>query len=179
MLPLLPARGRLLLPLVAAVAALCASLASTARAAPCPTTDARSTLQLLNTERAAHALPALRFNARLTQAAEAYSCDMVARHFFEHVSPSGERLQDRVAATGWLRHRPGWALGETLGWGTGQLATPASIVAAWMKSPPHRAIVLRRRYHAVGIGIAIGTPFQQADGATFTADFGGGRRVRR
>jgi uncharacterized protein YkwD len=177
MLQILPRFSRLL-PCLVTVAALFTVIAPAARATACPTSDAHATLQLLNRERAARALPALRVSTRLTQAAEAYSCDMVARHFFAHVAPSGERLEDRVAATGWLRHRPGWALGETLGWGTGELGTPTSIVAAWMASPPHRTILLRRRYRAVGIGIALGVPFAPSGGATFTADFGGGRRVR-
>jgi uncharacterized protein YkwD len=134
----------------------------------------------VNAERAAGGLRALKLDRRLSGAAEAYSRDMVARHFFQHVSPSGERLAERVARTGWLRRRPRWALGETLGWGTGSLATPTAMVPAWMRSPPHRAIVLRPEFRRVGIGIASGTPFgRPVEGATFTADFGTGRRTRR
>jgi uncharacterized protein YkwD len=96
---------------------------------------------------------------------------MVARRYFAHVTPAGEGLRARVARTGWMHRRRRWRLAENLGWGTGPLATPQAIVAAWMKSPPHRRNVLRADLRLVGIGIAAGTPFARA-GATFTADFG-------
>jgi uncharacterized protein YkwD len=134
-----------------------------------------ATLCFLNTERANAGLHPVRLDDRLASAARAHSSDMVTRGYFAHVSPSGEPLAQRVASTGWMRGRRRWALGETLAWGTGSLATPAAIVAAWMRSPPHREIVLRPGFRRVGIGIVAGTPFGQADGATYTADFGAGR----
>jgi uncharacterized protein YkwD len=171
-----------LLPLALLVAgATVASLTPAAVAQACAGPETQSTLCLLNAERAANGLRALRLDRRLSRAATAYSSDMVARHFFQHVSPSGEQLAQRVARTGWLRRRPRWALGETLGWGTGSLGTPAGMVAGWMRSSPHRSIVLWPGFRRVGIGIAAGTPFgPPGEGATFTADFGAGHRsVRR
>ena len=55
--------------------------------------------------------------------------------------------------------------------GSGPLASPDAIVAAWLNSPAHRRIALARRWRVVGIGVASGTPFA-TPGATFTADFG-------
>ena len=49
---------------------------------------------------------------------------MVANGYFEHVSPGGQGLRERVSHTGWTRHRPRWRLAENIGWGTGSLATP-------------------------------------------------------
>jgi uncharacterized protein YkwD len=97
---------------------------------------------------------------------------MVRRHFFDHVSPSGSTLTSRVRATGYLRGSRGWSLGEAIGWGSGSLASPASIVQSWMDSPPHRAILLGRDFRDIGIGIVAGTPAGAGNGATFTLDAG-------
>lgn len=151
-----------------------------AGAEACAGPEKRATLCLLNRERVAAGLRALRLDRRLSHAAKAHSADMVARHYFDHVSPSGEQLAQRVERTGWMRRRPHWALDETLGWGTGSLGTPAAMVKAWMHSPAHRSIVLRPELRRVGIGIAVGTPFgAPGEGATYTADFGAGRRTPR
>ena len=87
---------------------------------------------------AATASPRCSPPARLRAAAAAHSADMVARGFFDHVSPDGGTLSDRARRTGY----GGRTLGEDIGWGTYDLGTPSAIVAAWMKSPPHRAIIL-------------------------------------
>lgn len=149
-------------------------LVAAALLAPSPQAQ---TLQLLNAARATQGAPALRPDPRLARSARAHSRDMVARHYFDHVSPRGAGLRERVARTGWTRGRNGWRLAENLGWGSGSLATPSAIVAAWLDSPDHRRILLDRRLRVDGIGIAPGTP-QGAPGATYTADFGpaGNRR---
>jgi len=168
-----------LLPLALLVAgATLASLPPAAGAQACAGPAPEATLCLLNAERAGAGLRPLRLDRQLSRAADAYSHDMVARGYFAHVSPSGVQLAERIARTGWMHRRLRWALGETLGWGTGSLATPAAMVDAWMHSPPHRHVVLESGFRRVGIGIAAGTPFGPAsDGATFTADFGAGRRA--
>ena len=94
---------------------------------------------------------------------------MVARGFFDHVSPDGGTLSDRVRRTGY----GGRTLGEDIGWGTYDLGTPSAIVAAWMKSPPHRAIILGGRFREIGVGVAIGTPGDRTEtGAVYTLDVG-------
>jgi uncharacterized protein YkwD len=136
-----------------------------------PSGAVAGTLKAINGTRAAQGLAPVRVDARLGRAALGHSRDMVTRHYFDHVSPSGDRLGTRVARTGWTRRRPEWLLGEDLAWGTGDLATPEAVVAAWMNSPPHRRILLRRGFRVVGIGVVAGTPFSD-EGATYTADFG-------
>jgi uncharacterized protein YkwD len=140
-------------------------------AAPASASPASDTLQALNAARAARGVEPLRADARLARAARAHARDMVARGYFGHVSPTGEDLRSRVARTGWLRRRPVWRLGENIAWGTGRLGTPRATVAAWMHSPEHRRLLLARDLHAVGIGVARGTPGRQP-GFTYTADFG-------
>src|SRR5215210_7395646 len=133
-------------------------------------------LRLLNAARAENGVAPLHLDPRLARSARRHSCDMVAHHYFAHDSRSGARFSARIARTGWMRmrgHRR-WTVGETLAWGTGPLATPRSIALAWLQSPPHRHILLERRFRVVGIGIVSGTPIDASDsgGRTYTADFG-------
>ncbi len=126
-----------------------------------------ATLCALNRERAAHHVGALRLDARLNLAAQGHSNDMVAKRYFDH-GDFGARIQ----RTGWTRHRRSWTLGENIGYGSGGSATPRAIVSAWMHSAGHRANILERRFHSIGIGIASGTPDGDG-GATYSTDFGG------
>ncbi len=130
-------------------------------------------LCLHNRERGARGLAPLREQAKLRQAAEGHSADMVEQGFFSHDSPGGADMADRILRTGYARDQ-GWSLGENIAWGTGGLATAAEIHRAWMRSPGHKANILRRQFREIGIGIAIGAPVDAGglDGATYTADFG-------
>jgi uncharacterized protein YkwD len=130
---------------------------------------ARAVRCLVNEQRAGAGLHRLAGDRRLGRAARQYSGAMVRERFFDHVSPEGSTLGQRARAAGY----PGGTLGETIGWGTGELATPRAIVAAWMASPPHHAVLLGREFRRVGIGVADGSPAGDAEAATVTADFGG------
>jgi uncharacterized protein YkwD len=168
LLPIRSGGSRLLAAVVAA--AVLAPGASPARAHATPSSAA---LRLLNAARAAHGAPPLRLDRRLLRAARRHSRDMVVHRYFAHESRSGERPSARIARTGWMRGRGIWRVGENLAWGTGRKGRPAAIVAAWLRSPVHRRVMLRRSYRVVGVGIARGTPIAgAAAGRTYTADFG-------
>jgi uncharacterized protein YkwD len=130
---------------------------------------ARAVQCLVNEQRAAAGLHGLAGDRRLGRAARQYSGAMVRERFFDHVSPEGSTLGQRARAAGYS----GGTLGETIGWGSGALATPRAIVAAWMASPPHHAVLLGAGFRRVGIGVADGSPEGDAGAATVTADFGG------
>jgi uncharacterized protein YkwD len=130
-------------------------------------------LCLHNRERAERGLPLLREHTKLREAAEAHSDDMVAGQYFEHETPGGADMVDRILGTGYGRN--GYlSVGENIAFGTGDLATAAQIHRAWMRSSGHRANILRRQFREIGIGIAVGAPVdaQGQNGATYTADFG-------
>jgi uncharacterized protein YkwD len=130
---------------------------------------------LVNGVRARAGLRPLVASDRLTVAARRHAGDMVARRFFAHVSPTGERLDQRIRRAGYLRTVRRWVLGEDIAWGDPQ-ATPAAIVAAWMDSPPHRAVIVRPGFREAGVGVASGVPLADAAaGATVVLDVG--RRV--
>ncbi len=132
-----------------------------------------TTLCLLNAERRAHDLRPLRQAGRLGRVARHHSEDMVAHGYFAHDSLSGTAFSARIARSGWMLERTSWIVGENLAWGSGVLASPPAIVAAWMASPQHRSNILDARFRVVGIGVVIGVPVVGGEvGATYTTDFG-------
>jgi len=129
---------------------------------------ARAVQCLVNEQRAGAGLGALAHDRRLAKAARRYSSAMVRERFFDHVSPDGSTLSARARAAGYR----GGTLGETIGWGSGELATPAAIVQAWMASPPHHAVLMSRAFRKIGLGVAMGSPEGDGGAATVTADLG-------
>ncbi|MEA2296941.1 MAG: hypothetical protein QOE86_4580 [Solirubrobacteraceae bacterium] len=132
-----------------------------------------STLCLLNGERADAGLPPLTQDDRLAAAALEHSQDMVANHYFDHVALDGRDVVDRIRASGYLPDDQPWTIGENLAWGTGTLATPWSIVLAWMNSQGHRENILRSAFKQIGFGVVPGNPHTtDGIGATYTTTFG-------
>jgi uncharacterized protein YkwD len=135
----------------------------------------RATVCLVNRERTQRGLKALTLNQILSSASLEHSTDMVRRDYFEHATPEGRSVGDRLRAAGYARGVRASA-GENLAYGVGKKATPAAIVNAWMHSPGHRADILRPTFTEIGIGIALGAPTPAGDktnSATYTTDFGG------
>jgi uncharacterized protein YkwD len=127
----------------------------------------------LNAERTERGLAPLTRAGALEVSAQRHAADMVARGYFAHVTPEGAGVADRVRQTGYLGGAHDWTLGEDIGWGTGSASTPASIFRAFMKSPPHRRVILDGSFRQIGIGVAPGVPVAgQGAGATFVLDFG-------
>ncbi|HET8754807.1 MAG TPA: CAP domain-containing protein [Solirubrobacteraceae bacterium] len=142
-----------------------------------PTSDNQGRIRdailcLHNQIRAEQGLPRLRENKRLRKAAAGHSRHMVNQRFFEHTTPSGQTMVDRILKARYVREDEGWMLGENLAWGTGSYATPRGAVQAWMESPGHRANILKRGYREMGVGLVLGVPVSNAAGATYTVDFG-------
>jgi uncharacterized protein YkwD len=129
-------------------------------------------LCLHNKIRSEHNLPLLREHKRLRKAALGHSREMVRDRYFEHTTPQGVTMVDRILNARYVREDQGWALGENLEWGTGALATPRGAIDAWMQSPGHRANILKRSFREMGVGVVLGVPVSGADGATYTVDFG-------
>ncbi|HEV7750575.1 MAG TPA: CAP domain-containing protein [Baekduia sp.] len=133
-----------------------------------------ATLCLLNEQRAAQHLPALTQSSPLDRAAGGYAGAMVDQRFFDHVSPGGSTLLQRIKAAGWVAASGSWTVGENIAWGSGSLGTPASIVDGWMHSAGHRANILNGSFAEIGIGIAEGAPRGGVGGeaGTYVTDFG-------
>lgn len=154
----------------------CQVAASAASAEPRETPSirlARAAVCLVNRSRARRHLPRLVINRRLTKAAMWHTHDMVRHRYFGHVSRRGRDVVDRLYGTHYLGGRFGWAVGENLAWGSGQLGTPRQIFHAWMRSAGHRRNMLDRRFREIGIGVIARGPVRtDLPAATYTATFG-------
>jgi uncharacterized protein YkwD len=133
-------------------------------------------LCLINKVRAQNDETPLQPNGQLEQAAASHTQEMIADNYFEHVSPSGETPVARDQASGYVPGPSvGYVIGENLAWGTLTLATPQSIVAAWLASPGHLANILESQYRDTGIAVVPEVPAGLADGsqgATYAQEFG-------
>jgi uncharacterized protein YkwD len=105
----------------------------------------KKVVELTNKERSQAGLPPLKFNSQLTTAAQAHSQDMAAQDYFGHQSPDGRSPGDRISATGY--QLAGWAENVYAGG-----STPEKALEGWMKSPGHRANILRADMQEIGVG---------------------------
>jgi uncharacterized protein YkwD len=136
----------------------------------------KQVLQLVNKQRAAQHLTPFRAQASLVRSARGHTHNMATVPFFSHFSPNGRTPGQRDIAAGYgTRGFHSWSIGEAIAWGSGLYASPAQIVRDWMKSPPHRAILLGH-FRDAGIGVAVGAYERggtRLDGVTyFTLDVG-------
>jgi uncharacterized protein YkwD len=129
---------------------------------------------LINKRRRAHGLSKLHGDRRLKHAAQKHSNSMDAHDYFAHNSPRGSTPQSRIQRTGYLSGASSWGVGENIAWGGAGRGSAKATVAAWMRSPEHRAAILSRRYRQLGVGVALGSPTGGGEGnaALYTTDFG-------
>jgi uncharacterized protein YkwD len=130
----------------------------------------------INKQRSKHGLPKLRVNAKLVDAARGHSAEMGELKYFGHDSASGEDWSSRVVRYGYTRHGFSyWKTGENIYWGASLFSSPVACVNAWMKSAPHRAVMLTRTFRDVGVGaVKTQTGFAGVNGVVwfFTLDLG-------
>jgi uncharacterized protein YkwD len=124
----------------------------------------RALLSEMNRVRAERGLAPLALDPRLQRAARAHSADMLRRGYFAHGS-----FARRVQLVG----ARGPRLAENLAWAQGARATPRTIVLMWLKSPPHRANLLRPGFRRVGVAAPRGTFAGHANAVVVTANFAG------
>jgi uncharacterized protein YkwD len=132
---------------------------------------ARATMCLLNVQRRRHRLTPLRPNRALAAIAAGQSEDMVRGNYFDDHSLAGQTPFERIVPA--LFPARVQTTAQNIGWGTGADATPEGMVRAWMRSPPHRRIILTASFCEAGVGV---TPLLPAvvehgsDGATYSLD---------
>lgn len=103
----------------------------------------------VNSERVKAGLPALASNPLLAQTAQTKCNDMIARNYWSHVDPDGNRAWVLIGNT----YGEYTSLGENLGYG---FRTAEDQVAGWMVSPGHRANILNPNFKEEGIAICSG-----------------------
>ncbi|MCL2422149.1 MAG: stalk domain-containing protein [Defluviitaleaceae bacterium] len=108
----------------------------------------RSVLALTNIERIQHGLAPLIWDNDLERAARMHSMDQATNHFVSHIGSNGLTPGGRVGLESATLTR----VAENIAGGT---RTPEQTVAAWMRSPAHRANILNEEFVYVGIGVYI------------------------
>ena len=102
-------------------------------------------LQEVNTQRELNGKQPLRINSRLTAAAQKHAKNMSENDFFDHLSPDGRGVMERVTKEGYY-----WrAIAENIGAG---LSSPKSMLKAWMSSRDHQNNLLSSEFDDIGIG---------------------------
>jgi hypothetical protein len=137
---------------------------------PSSATASRAALMLacdVNVIRTRNGLATLRVDEQLWTVARDQAADMARSGNLSHVDSAGRDLAARVAASGYLSAGGDGMVLENIGWGDGGLATPASIVEAWMASDEHRTRLLDPDVTDFAVGVAAGS-----DGVYYAADFG-------
>jgi len=163
-------RRQLVLGIVLCGLALATVLATSGVAIAATTPPRKELLREINRARAAHGVKRLMGSSTLRAAALRHSQDMLARSYFAHTSPSGSTVTHRIEHSGFV-YGYSWTAGETIAWGSGSHAAASATITAWLKSPPHRAILLSRGFHWVGIGRNCGRFIGHPDACVWTADF--------
>jgi uncharacterized protein YkwD len=136
--------------------------------------DGRKAIQcLVNAERSAAGIRALKVNRKLQKAAQRHNDRMVGTGCFAHACPGEPALDGRLDLVGYLvGSLTRWIYGENVAWGARERGTPRAIVAAWMNSPSHRSNILHAGFREIGVGFSVGTPSGQDVGGVYTTDFG-------
>ena len=114
-----------------------------ALAAPAWGSKDSSMVRAVNDARADHGLKPLRRAPRLTRSARAYARWMLRADYFGH----RRRIRTRA------RFR---RLGETLSLHTGRRPRMRATLRGWLRSPPHRRLILSKQFRWIGAGHARG-----------------------
>lgn len=105
----------------------------------------REVVRLVNEERAAQGLKALKTNWELSRVARYKSQDMRDRGYFSHTSPTYGSPFTMIRNFG-ISFR---TAGENIAKG---YATPQAVVRGWMNSDGHRANILNASFTEIGVG---------------------------
>ena len=118
---------------------------------------AQQVLTLVNRERAANGLSALRLDDTLSRYAAVKSQDMHDTGYFSHISPTYGSPFDMMKSFGITYNYAG----ENIAMG---YSTPEAVMTAWMNSAGHRANILSENFTTLGVGYV-------ADGGYWTQWF--------
>jgi len=110
----------------------------------------------VNDIRVQYKLRPYRPDAELFEAADAHSTDMLARDYFSHTSPEGERAGDRLNDAGY--RWSGWSeiIARSSDNGVMEYADMDRLLNLWMNSSGHRSAILSTTRTEAGFGIEYG-----------------------
>ena len=113
----------------------------------------------VNQERAKRGLRNLSYSKALQRPAQAHSGDMANHSYFSHTSQTGQDFSDRYREHGVNCGGGGENIFRTTGSADLEEDFAKEVVSAWMNSPGHRENILRPRFRAEGLGIAVGDEY--------------------
>jgi uncharacterized protein YkwD len=140
-------------------------------AAPPPVYAASSVAEIaivreINRVRRAHHLHTVKLSAPLAKVARSHSSLMLKHDALSHSSFDGSSFSTRLRRAGKRR-----TYGETLAWApSGSGVTAKVLLTLWLKSAPHRTVLMNGKLRRVGVGRVYGAMGQQR-GNAITADF--------
>jgi len=105
---------------------------------------------LTNEARSVQSLDPLTENPVLARGAQLKADDMAEKGYFSHTGPDGEQPWKWFREAGYRYEYAGENLGVNFD-------ESEDVVDAWLKSPTHRANILKHDFTEIGIGIATGT----------------------
>lgn len=130
----------------------------------------RKVAKLVNSFRARHGRPRLHLSPSLTRVADRHSLDMARHGFFAHSSRNGTDAVSRVRGSTGAR-----SVGENLAFISFGHRSPArQVVAMWINSPGHRAVLLNHSFRRIGVARRPGR-LNGGPGSLYTADFASSR----
>jgi uncharacterized protein YkwD len=120
----------------------------------------------INKVRRSHNLRTVKLTAPLAKVARRHSSLMLKYDALSHSSFDGSSFSTRLARAGKRR-----TYGETLAWAPdGAHVTAKVLLKLWLKSGPHRKVLMNGKLRRVGVGRVYGTLGGQR-GNAITADF--------
>lgn len=103
-------------------------------------------LVLVNGERQKENLQPLALSRELTVAAQGKAADMFAKNYWAHISPTGTTPWEFITKTGYQYIYAGENLAKSFD-------NTDEVVKAWMKSPTHRANIMKPEYTEIGLAV--------------------------
>ena len=139
-----------------------------ARALGTPAELCQGLVAAANAERARAGLPALARLPELDRAAQLHAEDLVGRGYYDHRTPEGTGVLERLEASGYRAR----VAAENLARGP---FSPADAVLRWMLSSGHRANLLSPRFDRIGAGVVLDDRPEKEE-FTFVLDFAAGEK---
>ena len=127
-------------------------IVSSAKVAVSPVELEKMAFDLLNAERAAKNLPALRWDDDVARIARMHSENMAKYKFFSHTGLDGTMVADRADLCGVSRWK---SIGENIAYNRGYDKPADFAVERWMQSTSHRENILNNRWKESAVGVAI------------------------
>ena len=143
-------RSALALAMLVAIAILAGSASASTRSVTSLQALNRKVLASVNRLRASYGLARLRESAQLDRSALRHSLEMGRLGYFAHSSADGMQFWQRIRHFYPAHGYSYWAAGENLAWSSPSMSSGGAM-KLWISSPPHRANLLSRQWHQIGI----------------------------